>query len=233
MNQVEYFLSDLFVPSEGLAFSVADVLLAMTVTTLLCFMLVHVYRHTHRGTSYSQSYLVTIFVVGVATSVVMMIIGSNIARAFSLVGALSIIRFRTAVKDPRDTGFIFAGIVAGMGCGTGFYMPAIAMTVFVCLLVVTLFHFDFGIKQQLESIVKVTFSDTGDTRAEIERELASAYRDVKLINRVLDFGDGEVTNVYVVRPRRGADPALVEARLGQLERVTRFAVYETDQHSPV
>lgn len=233
MNQVDFFLSKLFVPSEGVVFGVADVLLAMAVTTLLCFMLAHVYRATHRGTSYSQSFLVTIFLVAVATSIVMMIIGSNIARAFSLVGALSIIRFRTAVKDPRDTGFIFAGIVVGMGCGTGFYMPVIAMTVFICLLALALFHFDFGVKQQLESIVKVSFSGGDTSQQAIEAELERSFHQVKRINRILDFGDDEVTNVYVVKPRQDTEVAGVEERLGSMEHVARFAIYETDQHAPV
>ena len=99
-----YFLDQLFKPSATELFGPTDLFLAMTVAALLTFVLGSVYRYTHRGTSYSQSFLVTLFLMAVATSVVMMIIGSNIARAFSLVGALSIIRFRTAVKDSRDTG---------------------------------------------------------------------------------------------------------------------------------
>ena len=101
-SESNYFLDMLFKPSETDIFSSAEVLLAMTVSTLLCYVFSQVYRHTHRGTSYSQSFLVTMFIMGVATAVVMMIIGSNIARAFSLVGALSIIRFRTAVKFPLN-----------------------------------------------------------------------------------------------------------------------------------
>lgn len=100
MNQFEHFLSQLF-RSDEVLFGLADVLLALVVSTILCLMLGYVYRRTHRGTSYSQSFLVTLFLMGITTAVVMMVIGSNIARAFSLVGALSIIRFRTAVKDPR------------------------------------------------------------------------------------------------------------------------------------
>ena len=80
-GDANYFLDKLFQPAEADLFGPADLVLAMTVAALLCFVLANVYRHTHRGTSYSQSFMVTLFMMSVATAVVMMIIGSNIARA--------------------------------------------------------------------------------------------------------------------------------------------------------
>ena len=233
METVEYFLNQLIRPSGETLFSFADVVMAMTVTALLCLMLTQVYRHTHRGTSYSQSFMITLFLMGVTTSIVMMIIGSNIARAFSLVGALSIIRFRTAMKDPRDTGYLFAAVIVGMGCGTQFYMPAISLTVFLCLLLLVVHHLDYGIKQRLESILRVTFDGGEDTEERIEKELGDAFVEHKRINRVVDFGDDQVTNVYVVRPGRRTRIEDVEPRLRAVEGVSRLALYESDQHAPV
>lgn len=71
----------------------------------------------------------TLVICSMVIGAVMLIIGSNIARAFSLVGALSIIRFRNAVKDPRDVAYIFLSMGIGMACGTGFYSVAIALTI--------------------------------------------------------------------------------------------------------
>ena len=227
-----YFLEQLFRSSETDIFGVVDLLLAMTVSSLLAFVLTQVYRTTHRGTSYSQSFLVTMFMMSVATAVVMMIIGSNIARAFSLVGALSIIRFRTAVKDARDTGYLFAAMIAGMGCGTQFYLASIAMTFFLAILVLILHVRDYGLKQKLESVIRVTYKKQGDTLAEIEREMGEAFRDFRLINRILDFGPDEETNVYVVRPQRSTDPEQIEQRLRDIEGVTALAIYQSDQHAP-
>jgi uncharacterized membrane protein YhiD involved in acid resistance len=229
---VDYFLSQLFQPAEESLFTVGDIIMAMVVASLLCFVLATVYRVTHRGTSYSQSFLITLFIMAVTTSIVMMIIGSNIARAFSLVGALSIIRFRTAVKDARDTGFLFAAMIAGMACGTKFYLAGIVMTVFVALLVLALYHFDYGIKKKLESIVRVTFRDESGALERIEREMSGAFHEIKLINRILDFGDEHVTNVYVVRPRKGVEVDEFEAKLRETDGVVHLALYQTDQHAP-
>lgn len=228
----QYFLDRLFRPGEIDLFGPADIFLAMTVSSLLVFVLASVYRYTHRGTSYSQSFIITLFLMAVSTSVVMMIIGSNIARAFSLVGALSIIRFRTAMKDARDTGYLFAAMIAGMGCGTDFYMAAILLTAFIAVLMLILHVSDYGIKQKLESVIRVTYRKGGETVANMEAEIARSYSEFRLINRVLDFGDEEETNVYVVRPRRGGATEDIESRLRSVGGVVRLSLYQSDQHAP-
>ena len=225
------WMQALFPPSATELFGATDLFLAMSVASLLCFVLSYVYRYTHRGTSYSQSFLVTMILMSVATSVVMMIIGSNIARAFSLVGALSIIRFRTAVKDAKDTGYLFAAIVQGMACGTGFYLAGISMTFFLAALLLVLYQVDFGLKQRLESIVRVTYRKDEGIVERIEEEIRNAFRDVRLVNRILDYGDGEETNVYVVSPGNSSERE-IEERLRGLDGVVSLALYQSDQHAP-
>ena len=231
-DKPNYFLDQLFKPSATELFGPADLFLAMTVAALLTFVLGSVYRYTHRGTSYSQSFLVTLFLMAVATSVVMMIIGSNIARAFSLVGALSIIRFRTAVKDSRDTGYLFAAMIAGMGCGTGFYMASIGLVAFVSLLMLILHFTDYGIKRKMESVVRVTYRVGEETVGKIEEELRNSFGGFRLINRILDFGDDQETNVYIVRPRGSADSGEIESRLRNVDGVVTLSLYQSDQHAP-
>ncbi len=227
-----YFLDQLFKPSSAELFGPADLFLAMTVAALLVFVLGTVYRYTHRGTSYSQSFIVTLFLMAVATSVVMMIIGSNIARAFSLVGALSIIRFRTAVKDSRDTGFLFAAMIAGMGCGTGFYMASISLVAFVSVLMLVLHFTDYGIKRKMESVIRVTYRVSEETVEKIEEELRASFGGFRLINRILDFGDDQETNVYIVRPHGSIDPSEIEGRLRNVTGVVNLSLYQSDQHAP-
>ena len=231
-TETTFFLDKLLRTAEPDMFSAPDLLLAMCVAALLAYVLAHTYRHTHRGTSYSQSFLVTMFIMAVATAVVMLIIGSNIARAFSLVGALSVIRFRTAVKDARDTGYLFAAMIAGMGCGTQFYLAAIAMVGFLSALLLVLYHADFGIKGKIESIVRVTYQRGDEVLPGIEAELERTFAEHRLINRVLDFGDEHETNVYVVKPRRGEEPGAIEDRLRAVEGVAGIALYQSDQHAP-
>ena len=72
---------------------------------------------SHRGTIYSKKFNVSLVVLTVLTSMVMTVIGNNVALSLGMVGALSIVRFRTAIKDSRDTVYIFWTIIVGICCG--------------------------------------------------------------------------------------------------------------------
>ena len=110
-----------------------------------------VYKKTHKGLSYSQSFMITNVFVSVIVCMVIMIIGNNLARAFALVGALSIIRFRTVVKDTKDTAYIFWLLASGMATGTGSYFLAVAGNIILSLIAFTLFKTNYG------SIIKSEF----------------------------------------------------------------------------
>lgn len=82
------------------------------------------YAITHKGTIYSKKFAVTLVVLTVLTGTVMTVIGNNIALSLGMVGALSIVRFRTALKDSRDTAYVFWTIIVGICCGVGDYVVA-------------------------------------------------------------------------------------------------------------
>jgi uncharacterized membrane protein YhiD involved in acid resistance len=202
----------------------------MTVAAVLTYVLAQVYRTTHRGTSYSQTYIHTLFMMSVATAVIMMIIGSNIARAFSLVGALSIIRFRTAVKDARDTGYLFAAVVIGMGCGTQFYMPAIGFTAFISALMIGAHLVEFGRKLTPDNIIRVTFRKSDETQTFVDGELKQAFKLPRLLNRLVDLEEDCQTNVYAVRVTDREAISRFESRLKERDDVLQVGLYERDQH---
>ncbi len=136
-------------------FSVTDVVLAMVLSFVLCSLIGLVYRTTHRGISYSQSYVQTLVMMGMIISVVMLVVGSNIARAFALVGALSIIRFRNAIKETRDVGFIFFAMAIGMAIGTRFYLLAAIATVAISAAMVLMERFNWFKLDVRSQILKV------------------------------------------------------------------------------
>jgi hypothetical protein len=106
--------------------------------------------------------------MGIIVSVIMLIIGSNIARAFSLVGALSIIRFRTAVKNPMDVGYLFFSMAVGMACGTQFYDIAIVTTFFISAVIIFLTVTNFGSRQFPECFLEIQFLSGSDPGALME-----------------------------------------------------------------
>lgn len=94
------------------------------VAAILGFLIFVSYIISHRGTIYSKKFNVSLVVLTVLTSMVMTVIGNNVALSLGMVGALSIVRFRTAVKDSRDTVYIFWTIIVGICCGVGDYIVA-------------------------------------------------------------------------------------------------------------
>ena len=101
-------------PEFQAIYSPQSIIINLTLSFILGVIVSLIYKKTHKGLSYSQSFMITNIFVAVIVCMVIMIIGNNLARAFALVGALSIIRFRTVVKDTKDTAFIFWSLAVGM-----------------------------------------------------------------------------------------------------------------------
>ena len=111
---------------------------------ILVLIISWVYRRTHQGLSYSQSFNFTLIILGLLIVVVMMVIGSNLAIAFGALGAFSLIRFRTAVKDTKDTAFVFFSVATGMAVGTKNYMIAVLSVLLISTAILILDKIKFG-----------------------------------------------------------------------------------------
>lgn len=102
----------------------ADIVAHIVSSGVLSLAIYVSYWFTHRGTAYSKKFNVSLVTLTILTGTVMTVIGNNIALSLGMVGALSIIRFRTAIKDSRDTTYIFWAIIIGICCGVGDYLVA-------------------------------------------------------------------------------------------------------------
>lgn len=136
-------------------FSVLDVTLALTLSFILGAFIGWVYKITHRGASYTQSFVFTLVMNCMVVAIVMLIVGSNIARAFSLVGALSIIRFRNAVKETRDVSFIFLTMAIGMAVGTKFYLMGLIATVIISLVILIMTRFNWYARPMMSQVLRI------------------------------------------------------------------------------
>lgn len=113
---------------------IQTVLLVLLVAFLVSLIIYLTYKNTYTGVLYNPRFNVSLIMITMVTTMVMVVIGSNISVSLGMVGALSIIRFRTAVKDPRDTAFIFWCVVSGLACGTQNYTIVIVGSIFICLI---------------------------------------------------------------------------------------------------
>lgn len=131
-------------------------------SAVLGFVIFLSYFFSHRGTLYSKKFNVTLVALTVMTGTVMTVIGNNIALSLGMVGALSIVRFRTAIKDSRDTVYIFWTIIAGICCGVGDYLVASvgSTVIFLVLLVLG------AIRSDTRMLLIIRGSSTSESKVE-------------------------------------------------------------------
>lgn len=177
---------------------------AMLMSCALSLLVGYVYRITHSGVSYSKSVVRTFVILSVIVSVIMIIIGSNVARAFSLVGALSIIRFRTAVKEPIDVAYIFLTMAIGMACGTGFFPIAVVFTLVSVAILYFMHRFDVGGQPASEMLLRLNLPDGVDPKAAMEEVFYRLLERHTLIGA--ESGDGgTVALTFSIALKRGTE----------------------------
>jgi uncharacterized membrane protein YhiD involved in acid resistance len=187
------------------SYSLQEMVVNSALATLLGLLVSTVYRATHKGLSYSQSFTQTLVWVSLIVSIVMMVIGASLARAFALVGALSIIRFRTVVKDTKDTSFVFASLALGMAAGTGNYALAGIALAFVVSVALALHATNFGALQKSEFVLRFLFDQSQDN-APYAEVLKSSARRAALLN-LEPSGEGAFVRLtYDIQLQRDVAP---------------------------
>ncbi|HBP18355.1 MAG TPA: DUF4956 domain-containing protein [Planctomycetes bacterium] len=170
--------------SGPLGVSLVDLALA-GLTALACgFVIGETYRRTYRGHDYSRSFLQVLLVITLLVAFVTLVVGNDLARAFTLVGAMSVVRFRTAVKEARDLAFIFWAVATGMGAGSRFVALTVAFTLAVALVVVLLTWRGWGVRDPELQVLRVRF----DSGADYEGLLDEPFKRLLLDWRRLSVG---------------------------------------------
>ena len=139
-----------------------EIILNLILSFFLGLLISFVYKSTHKGMSYSQSFMITNIFICLIVCMVIMIIGNNLARAFALVGALSIIRFRTVIKDTKDTAYIFWSLAGGMACGTGSYFITIIGSIIISIVSFILFKTNYGSIYKSEFILQFRYKKSNN-----------------------------------------------------------------------
>ncbi|WDZ83342.1 DUF4956 domain-containing protein [Micromonospora cathayae] len=210
-------------------FSMADIAIALSLAFVLSAGIGWVYRFTHRNISYSQSYVQTLVILGMLISLIMLVVGSNIARAFALVGALSVVRFRNAIKETRDVGFIFLVMGVGMACGTRFYTLAVVAAVAISLIIVVMYRFNWFALNVQRQVVKVQVPPDGSYTDAIQDVLVRYTTEFELVSMETIRGGALTEMMYTVRLKKGHEPGELITALGERtagQRVTVLTGYD-------
>jgi hypothetical protein len=148
------------------------ILVAISVGIIISFT----YMKTYANKSYSQNFALTIVLLPAVIAIIILLIGSDIARAFSLAGAFSIIRFRSAPGEPKDIAFVLFAMAAGLATGIGVYAYAILFAIVLCSVMFILNKFEFGTKKSATKQLRVTVPENLD----YEKSFDDIFKDYTL-----------------------------------------------------
>ena len=179
----------------GSGFSLADVIkipkniskliFGSLLVAVLGAIIALVYRFTYTGKDFNPSFMQAFFLIAVLLGFIMQIIGNSLARAFGMMGAVSIARFRTKVEDAKDTSFVLFAIGVGMACGLGHYVLAIYMTGFTSIMAIVFYLIRRHITPPQSDILKsltVEVADFNNSKPALEKALEKSHIHFELIN---------------------------------------------------
>jgi len=178
-------------------------LVALLGSLALTLFIAWVYKRTHRGLSYSQSFQFSLVLLGMLGAVVMMVASGSLLRAIGILGAFSLIRFRTAIKDPKDMSYILFVLSVGLAMGAQMYALAVLTTAVVSIVILVLSWVNFGQTDKHESIIRLMCKgEKGGAvnTTQLEALLVKITESYHLLSAHTRGGRMELT--YGVRPRR-------------------------------
>ena len=176
------------------SFSLIDSLIGMGAAFLIGLFIYWVYKTTFNGVIYSHSFNISLMVMTLTTALVIMGISQNVLLSLGMVGALSIVRFRTPIKDPMDLIFLFWSVAAGILCGAGF-IPLVAVGSIIIGLVIILFQNKIVVENPYLLVVKF---DDESANTEIEHILTNSTKKYMLKSKTI-VQDYEIEVTYEVR----------------------------------
>ena len=164
-----------------------DMLLSLFIAFLIGIFIVYVYRKTYTGVVYSKSFSLCILMLAMVTAMIIRTISSNIALSLGMVGALSIVRFRTAVKEPVDTGFMFWGISAGIMTGAGLYIPAIVASLGIGIFYFVTYLSGFKISNRYLLVLKYKSSAHEEIISRIKKLSKCKIRSKSIYDNIVEL----------------------------------------------
>ena len=199
------------IPDIGIVmgFDIINGVIALAGSLVFSLISAFVYKATHRGLSYSQSFQFSLVLLGMLGAVVMMIASGSLLRAIGIMGAFSLIRFRTAITDPKDMAYILMVLSIGLAMGAQMYALAALTTFTVCLVILLLTWFNFGMTSKHESVIRLMCKGGGNTTS--YEALFSKLCDASRLLSAHAHGD-RLELSYGIRPKNGSTSlAVLEA----------------------
>ncbi|MFC4386661.1 DUF4956 domain-containing protein [Gracilibacillus marinus] len=208
MNTETTNFSDIFKSSfleNTTSFSIIDALIGLSVSFLIGLFVYYIYKKTFRGVIYSHSFNISLVIMTMATSLVIMGISQNVLLSLGMVGALSIVRFRTPIKDPMDLVYLFWSIIVGILSGAGFILLAVIGSLAIGLVIIL---FANKIKIENPFLLVIKYGEK-EIEEEIERVIRTHTKKISLKSKSMILHN-EVEVTYEIRVKENERDVISE-----------------------
>lgn len=185
-------LSDEIINQFTSSVSALDVILSVSIAFIISVYIIYIYKKTFSGVVYNKNISLTIIMLSLVTSLIIRTINANLSLSLGMVGALSIVRFRTAIKEPLDTGFMFWAITAGIMSGAGLYVIALVGSLILGLLFYLAYSINIKAKGQYLLVINYKENKEKDVNLKLEE-----IKEKKLKNKTIN-SNNEVEVTYEV-----------------------------------
>lgn len=157
--------------------------------SIIGFVISLVYMLTHKKEGYSQAFCVSLILLAPIVGMVILVIGNNVATAFSLAGAFALVRFRSAPGDPKDIAFVFMSVTMGLTCGLGYWIYAALAVAVLCVIILVLHFVNYAGKKGNTYELKITVPETLNYVGAFDEVLKKYTNSFKLARvKSVDFG---------------------------------------------
>ena len=183
------FLYNLTSGDYATVLSWQSVLEVVISASIIGFVISLVYMLTHKKEGYSQAFCVSLILLAPIVGMVILVIGNNVATAFSLAGAFALVRFRSAPGDPKDIAFVFMSVTMGLTCGLGYWIYAALAVAVLCVIILVLHFVNYAGKKGNTYELKITVPETLNYVGVFDDVLKKYTNSFKLSRvKSVDFG---------------------------------------------
>lgn len=182
-------LDFLFTTSVSETITIGGTVAIILSALILGLLISIVYMKTNKKDEYSQSFVITLIMLPAIIAMIILLVGSNIARAFSLAGAFSLIRFRSAPGDSKDIAYVFFTLGVGLACGMGYIAYAVLFALLLCLAMIMITLSKFGMSKNIPMRIKITIPEDMNYKGVFDKDFEQYTTHYKLVwVKTTDFG---------------------------------------------
>lgn len=224
---MDQFITSLTSAGNAAAMTFTDMVITLIAALIFGLAISLTYMKTQEAGSYSQSFAITLAMLPVIMAVIILFIGSNVARAFSMAGTLSLIRFRSAPGDPKDIGYVFFDIGAGLACGIGQYLYGAVFVAVLCAFIIFITKIRYGAYVTTVKNLKIVIPENLDYENafdDIMKKYTTSYKLTKV--KTTDLGSLYELDYIINMKRKASDKQFIDelrCRNGNLNIVLSLA----------